>query len=217
MDSPSPSAACSDTPDTPNMSDDDEPSISEDIDGTISKINAVIVVINDKSNIPRNFKMLTRQLYLISKIFENTETYIETANETTKTDLALTIKKWKYKAMDLYDLFVLEDCYSQLDKSIQVIKWFLDNLKGIVTKFPETTTSRSKEALAKAIKEVTQMESESFSNTDDLRRQTFTHFGSGPRSGHQNITTGNSNQYISVGGNQINGPGTQYIGTNFIA
>jgi alkaline phosphatase len=234
------------------MSDDGEASILEDIDGIILIIDAVVVVINDKLNIPRNFKTLTRQPFLISKILEDTQTYITTANETTKTDLALTIEKCKDKAMDLYDLFLPEDCYSQLDKSIQVIKWFLDNLQGIITKFPETTTPRSKEALAKAIKEVSQMESDSFLNTDDLRRQTFTHFGSGPQnintgngiqyneiqsnpvsrppnvvqqmglfahfgSGHQNITTGNGNQYISEGGNQINGPGTQYIGTNFIA
>ncbi|KFY03785.1 hypothetical protein V490_00088 [Pseudogymnoascus sp. VKM F-3557] len=202
MDPPSPSTACSDTPDTPNMSDDGEASIFEDIDGIISIIDAVIDVIDDKSNIPRNFKTLTRQPPLISKIFENIQTYVKTANETTKSDLALTIEKCKDKAMDLYNLFVPEDCYSQLDKSIQVIKGFLDNLQGIVTKFPGTTTPRSKEALAKAIKEVSQMESESFLNTDDLRRQTFTHFGSGP----QNINTGNGIQYNEIQSNPVSRP-----------
>jgi hypothetical protein len=233
------------------MSDDGEASIFEDIAGILLIIDAVVVVIDDKSNIPRHFKTLTRQPFLISKILEDIQAYVETANETTKTNLALTIEKFQDQAMDLYDLFVPEDCYSQPDKSIQVIKGFLDDLQGIVTEFPETTIPRRKEALLKAIKEVSRMELESFLNTDDWRR-TFTHFGSGPHnintsngiqyneiqsnpisrppnavrrmglfahfgSGHQNITTGNSNQYISEGGNQINGPGTQYIGTNFIA
>ncbi|KFY47192.1 hypothetical protein V495_02066 [Pseudogymnoascus sp. VKM F-4514 (FW-929)] len=250
MDSLSLSTACSDTLDTPNISDDGEASIFEEIDGIILIIDAVVVIINEKSNIPRNFKTLTRQPFLISKILEDIQAYVKTANETTRTDLALTIEKCKDQAMDLFDLFVPEDCYSQLDKSIQVIKGFLDNLQGIVTKFPETTTRRSKEALAKAIKEVSQMKSESFLNTDD-RRRTFTHFGSGPQnintgngiqynetqsnpvsrppnvvrlglfahfgSGHQNINTGKGTQYNSGGGNQKNGPGTQYIGMNFIA
>ncbi|KFY57150.1 hypothetical protein V496_06540 [Pseudogymnoascus sp. VKM F-4515 (FW-2607)] len=252
MDSPSLSTACSDTPDTPNTSNDGEASIVEDIDKIIIIIDAVVVVIDDKSNIPINFKTLTRQPYLISKILEDIQTYVKTESETTKTDLALTIAltnliwKCKDKAMDLYDLFVLEKCYSQLDKSIQVIKGFLDNLQGIVMRFPETTTLRSTEALAKAIKDVSQMES-----ADDLQRRTFTHFGSGPQnintrngiqyneiqsnpvsrppnivrqmglfahfgSGPQYINTGNGTQYNSGGGNQKNGSGTQYIGTNFI-
>ncbi|KFY83550.1 hypothetical protein V498_07985, partial [Pseudogymnoascus sp. VKM F-4517 (FW-2822)] len=192
----------SDTLDTPNMSHDGEASIFEVIDGILKIINAVIVVIDDKSNIPRNFKTLTKQPSLISKIFEDIQTYVKTANETTKTDLALTIEKCKDKAMDLYDLFVPEDCYSQLDKSIQAIKGFLDKLQGIVTKFPGTTTPRSKKALVKAIEEVSQMESESFLNTDDLRRRTFTHFGSGP----QNINTGNGIQYNEIQSNPVSRP-----------
>ncbi|KFY99066.1 hypothetical protein V498_01040 [Pseudogymnoascus sp. VKM F-4517 (FW-2822)] len=252
MDSPSPSTACSDTADTPNMSDDGEASIVEDIDGIILIVDAVVVIINEKSNIPRNFKTLTRQPFLILKILEDTQKYVKTANETTKTDLAPTIEKCKDQAMDLFDSFVPDDCYSQLDESIQVIKGILDNLQGMVTRFPGTATRRSKAALVKAIKEVSQMESESFLNTDDLRKRTFTHFGSGPQnintgngiqyneiqsnsvsrppnvvrqmglfanfgSGPQNINTGNGTQYNSGGGNQMNGSGTQYIGTNFIA
>ncbi|KFY66825.1 hypothetical protein V497_00668 [Pseudogymnoascus sp. VKM F-4516 (FW-969)] len=251
MDSPSPSTACSDTADTPNMSDDDEASIVKDIDEIITIIDAVVIAIDDKSNIPRNFKTLTRQPYLISKILEDIQTYVKTANQTTKTNLALTIEKFQDQAMDLYNLFVPEDCYSQPDKSIQVIKGLLNDLQGIVTEFPETTIPRRKEALLEAIKEVSRIKLESFLNTDDWRR-TFTHFGSGPQnintsngiqyneiqsnpisrppnavrrmglfahfgSGHQNINTGNGTQYNSGGGNQMNGSGTQYIGTNFIA
>ncbi|KFX96464.1 hypothetical protein O988_05292 [Pseudogymnoascus sp. VKM F-3808] len=201
MGSPSPSTTCSDTPYTPNMSDDGEASIFEDIAGILLIIDAVVVVIDDKSNIPRNFKTLTRQPFLISKILEDIQAYVETANETTKTNLALTIEKFQDQAMDFYDLFVPEDCYSQPDKSIQVIKGFLDDLQGIVTEFPETTIPRRKEALLKAIKEVPQMELESFLNTDDWRR-TFTHFGSGP----QNINTSNGIQYNEIQSNPISRP-----------
>jgi hypothetical protein len=212
------------------MSDDGEASIFEDIDGIISFIDAVIVI-NDKSNIPRNFKTLTIQLPLISKIFDDTQTYVKTANETTKTDLAPTIKNCKVQAINLFNLFVRGNCYSQLDKSIQVIRGFLDNLQGIVTKFPRATTHRSKEALEKAIKEVSQMESESFLNTDDPRRRINTSNGiqyneipRNPVSRRRNVVRRmgplahfGSGYNNSEGGNQKNGSGTQYNGTNFIA
>ena len=72
-------------------------------------------------------------------------------------------------------------------------------------------TLRTKEQLAKAVEEVAKMEP---SLPDGFEQMpVYAHYGSGA----QNNNTGGGSQYNNNStGNQNNGPGQQYIGTNHI-
>lgn len=92
-----------------------------------------------------------------------------------------------------------------------LIGGILDDLQLLATRFPKVTTNRGKEQLAKAIKEVAVMEPSLPDGFEEA--PAFAHYGSGA----QNVNTGVGHQYNNNStGNQNNGPGNQYIGTNHI-
>jgi hypothetical protein len=88
----------------------------------------------------------------------------------------------------------------------------LDDLQLLAMRFPEVTTPRGKDQLAKAIEEVTEMKPslpDGFEQTP-----TYAHYGSGAQNNNTGSGTQNNNNST---GNQNNGPGQQFIGTNHIS
>ena len=82
----------------------------------------------------------------------------------------------------------------------------LDDLQLLATRFPKVMKPRGKEELAKAIDEMARMEP---SLPDGFEKT--------PAYTAQNVQLGGGNQYNNNStGNQLNGPGNQYIGTNHI-
>jgi len=93
-----------------------------------------------------------------------------------------------------------------------LVRRVLDDLQLLTTRFPEATTARGKEQLAKAVEKVSSMEP---SLPDDFEQiPAYAHYYG---SGTQNNNTGSGIQHNNSGtGNQNSGSGNQYIGTNRI-
>ena len=193
------------------------------ISSIISIIDAtkqVYEAVDDEVGLPKNFKKSATKLPLISKILEDAETYINKVDEDTKNAFEPTLKDCKVQATKLQELFAKvmpEEDDSRWDRYIKaartigkggrietLIGGILVNLQFLATRFPEVTTARGKEHLAKAVEEVSSMEP---SLPDDFEQMpAYGHYGSGA----QNNNTGSGTQHNN------SGSGQQYIGTNYI-
>lgn len=203
--------------------------------GIISSIISVIdatkqlyEAIEDAAGLPTNFKKSASKLPIIAKLLEDAERYINnSADESIKAAFAPTLEDCQVQATLLQELFekvIPEEGASRWDRYVKaartigkggrvesLVRGILDDLQLLATRFPEVTTPRGKDQLAKAIEEVAGMEPSLPDGFDDA--PTFAHFGSGA----QNNNTGGGSQYNNNStGNQNNGPGSQYIGTNHI-
>jgi hypothetical protein len=200
------------------------------ISSIISIIDAtkqVYEAVEDEVGLPTNFKKSATKLPLISKLLEDAERYVNNvADESIKAAFTPTLKDCKVQAIQLQELFekVMPeegdsrwDRYTKAARTIgkggrveSLVRGILDDLQLLATRFPEVTTLRGKDQLAKAIEEVTKMEP----SLPDGFEQTpaYAHYGSGA----QNNNTGGGTQNNNSTGNQNNGPGQQFIGTNHI-
>ena len=196
------------------------------ISAIISIIDAthqVYEAVKDEAGLPTNFKKSATKLPLISKLLEDAEIYVKTADEATGIAFTPTLEDCRAQAIQLQDLFgkvMPEDGESRWDRYVKaartigkggrvedLVRRILDDLQLLATRFPEVATQRRKEQLAMAVEEVTKMEP---SLPDGFEQMpTYAHYGSGA----QNNITG---QHINSGGNQMYGSGQQYIGTNHI-
>jgi hypothetical protein len=92
-----------------------------------------------------------------------------------------------------------------------LVRGIIDSLQLMAINFPELASPRSKDQLGKAVQEVSKMEPSLPDGFEEA--PAFAHYGSGA----QNVNTGGGSQYNNNStGNQNNGPGQQYIGTNNI-
>jgi hypothetical protein len=194
----------------------------------IDATNQVYEAVKDETGLPTNFKKSATKLPLISKLLEDAERYINgAADKSTKAAFAPTLMGCEVQATQLQELFkkvMPEEGDSRWDRYVKaartigkggrietLMKGILDDLQLLTTKFPEVTTPRGKEQLAKALEEVTKMDPsllEGFEQTP-----AYAHYGSGV----QNINNGDGTQNNNNStGNQINGAGQMYIGTNHI-
>ncbi|KFY82785.1 hypothetical protein V498_08453 [Pseudogymnoascus sp. VKM F-4517 (FW-2822)] len=198
--------------------------------GIISAIISIIDVtkqvyeaVDDEAGLPTNFKKSATKLPLISKLLEDAERYVNNvADESIQAAFTPTLKACKVQATHLQELFKTVmpeegdsrwDRYGKAARTIgkggrveSLVGGILDNLQLLATRFPEVTTPRGIDQLAKAIKEVTEMDP---SLPDGFEQMpAYAHYGSGA----QNINTGAGPQYNNNStGNQLNGPGNQYI------
>jgi alkaline phosphatase len=201
------------------------------ISSIISIIDAtkqVYEAIEDEVGLPTNFKKSATRLPLISKLLEDAERYVNnTADESIKAAFASTLEDCKVQATQLQELFekvMPEESDSRWDRYVKaartigkggrvesLVGGILDDLQLLATRFPEVTTPRGKDQLAKAIEEVTKMEP----SLPDGFEQTpaYAHYGSGAQNNNTGGGTQNNNNST---GNQNNGPGQQFIGTNHI-
>jgi hypothetical protein len=201
------------------------------ISAIISIIDAtkqVYEAAEDEAGLPTNFKKSATKLPLISKLLDDAERYVNNAaDESVKFAFTPTLEDCKDRATQLQSLFrnVMPEegdsrwnRYAKAARTIgkggrveRLIGGILDDLQFLATKFPEVTTARGKEQLAKAIEEVSKMEPSLPDGFEEA--PAITHNGSGA----QNVHMGGGNQYNNNStGSQINGSGQQYIGTNYI-
>ncbi|PVH68023.1 TPR-like protein [Cadophora sp. DSE1049] len=193
----------------------------------IDATNQVYEAVKDEAGLPTNFKKSATKLPLISKLLEDAERYVKAADEATETAFTPTLEDCKAQATKLQELFervMPEEGESRWDRYVKaartigkggrvenLVGGILDDLQLLATRFPEVTTPRTKEQLAKAVEEVTKMEP---SLPDGFEQMpAYAHYGSGA----QNNNTGSGIQHINSGtGHQNSGSGQQYIGTNHI-
>lgn len=199
------------------------------ISAIISIIDAthqVYEAVKDEAGLPTNFKKSAAKLPLISKLLEDAERYVEAADEAAKTAFAATLDNCKAQAIQLQELFnkvMPEDGESRWDRYVKAARTIgkggrVENLVGgilgdlqlLATRYPEVSSPRTKEKLAKAVEEVTKMEP---SLPDGFEQMpTYAHYGSGA----QNNNTGDGIQHINtVTGHQNSGSGTIIIGNNY--
>jgi hypothetical protein len=167
----------------------------------IDAINKVYEAVKDEAGLLTNFKKLTTKLPLISKLLEDVKRYVSNAADVSiKVAFALTLEDCKAQVTQFQELFkkvMLEEGNSRWDRYAKaartigkggrvesLVGGILDDLQLLSTRFPEVTTLRGKDQLAKAIKEVTEMEP----SLPDGFEQTlaYAHYGSGA----QNNNTG---------------------------
>ena len=200
------------------------------ISAIISIIDAthqVYEAVKDEAGLPTNFKKSATKLPLISKLLEDAEIYVKTADEATGIAFTPTLEDCRAQAIQLQDLFgkvMPEDGESRWDRYVKAARTIgkggrVENLVGgilgdlqlLAIRFPEVTTPREKEQLAKAVEEVTKMEP---SLPDGFEQMpAYAHYGNGAQ--NNNIGGGTQNNNNSTG-NQNNGPGQMFIGTNHI-
>ncbi|KFY02662.1 hypothetical protein O988_02002 [Pseudogymnoascus sp. VKM F-3808] len=201
------------------------------ISAIISIIDAtkkVYEAVEDEAGLPTNFKKSATKLPLILKLLEYAEEYVNNeTDESIKAAFTPTLEDCKVQAIHLQELFekVMPgegdsrwDRYMKAARTIgkggrveSLVGGILDDLQLLATRFPEITTLEGKDQLATAIEEVTKMEP----SLPDGFEQTpaYAHYVGGA----QNVQLGGGNQYNNNStGNQLNGPGNQYIGTNHI-
>jgi alkaline phosphatase len=203
--------------------------------GIISSILSIIDAtkqvyesLEDDAGLPTNFKKSATKLPLISKLLEDAERYInDVTDKSTKAAFIPVLEDCKSQATQLQELFekvIPEESDSRWDRYVKVARTIgkggrveslvgriLDDLQLLATRFPDVTTLRGKDQLAKAIEEVTKMEP---SLPDDFEQTpAYAHYGSGAQN---NNTSGGTQYNNNSTGNQNNGPGQQYIGTNHI-
>jgi alkaline phosphatase len=200
------------------------------ISSIISIIDAtkqVYEAVEDGAGLPTNFKKSATKLPLISKLLEDAERYVNNAaDESIKAAFTPTLEDCKVQATHLQELFgkvVRDEGDSRWDRYVKaartigkggrveaLVGGILDDLQLLTTKFPEVTSPRGKEQLAKAIEEVSKMEP---SLPDGFEQMpAFANYGSGTQN---NNTGGGPQNNNNITGNQISG-GQMYIGTNHI-
>lgn len=202
--------------------------------GIISSVISIIEAtknayeaVQDEKGLPTNFKKSAQKLPLIAKLLEDAERYINnTTDESTRSAFTPTLEDCKAQATDLQELFdkvMPEEGDSRWDRYVKaartigkkgrvegLVGGILEDLQLLTTRFPDVTTDRGKDQLAKAIEEVAQMEP---SLPDGFEQApVYAHYGSGAQNNNVGGTQYNNNST----GNQNNGPGQQYIGTNHI-
>lgn len=193
----------------------------------IDATNQVYEAVKDESGLPTNFKKSATRLPTISKLLDDAERYLLAADESIKAAFTPTLEDCKVQATHLQELFekvLPEEGDSRWDRYIKaartigkggrvenLMKGILYDLQLLATKFPEVTTPRGKDWLAKAVEEVTGMDP---SLPDGFEQMpSCAHYGSGA----QNVNTGSGIQHINSGtGHQNSGSGQLYIGTNHI-
>lgn len=192
----------------------------------IDATNQVYEAVKDEAGLPTNFKKSATKLPLISKLLEDAERFIKAADESIKAAFTPTLEDCKVQATHLQELFekvIPEEGDSRWDRYVKaartigkggrvesLMKGILDDLQLLATKFPEVTTQRGKEQLAKAINEVTGMEA---SLPDGFEQMpAYVHYGSGAQ--NNNTGGGTQNNNNSTGNQNIGGH--MYIGTNHI-
>lgn len=196
------------------------------ISSIISIIDAtkqVYEAVEDEGGLPKNFKKSATKLPLISKLLEDAERYINNvADESTKLAFTPTLEDCKIQATQLQEVFgkvMPEEGDSRWDRYVKaartigkggrvesLIGGILDDLQLLAVKFPEVTTPRGREQLAKAIEEVSKMEPSLPDGFEEA--PAFAHYGSGA----QNNNTGSGIQHNNSGtGNQNSGSGQQFI------
>ena len=194
------------------------------VDATIQVTN----VIKDEAGLPPNFKTAATKLPLITKLLEDAERYVETsADDIVTSTFTPVLADCKEKAIQLQRLFakvIPEEsdsrfgCYVKAARTIgkggrveTLMTGILSSLQLLATKFPDAVSRRGQESLTKAIEEVKNMEPSLPDGFEDL--PSYAHYGSGA----QNVNAGGGSQYNNNStGNQNNGPGSQFIGTNHI-
>lgn len=194
------------------------------VDATIKEYHAA----KDEAGLPPNFKTVATKLPLVSKLFEDAERYINNKADGTITAIFTPVlTDCKEKATQLQQLFVKvipTEGDSRMDQYIKaartigrggrvetLMKGILGNLQLLVIEFPEVMSSRGQANLTEAIEEVKELEPSLPDGFKDA--PSFAHYGSGA----QNVNTGLGRQYNNNStGNQNNGPGNQFIGTNHI-
>jgi len=201
------------------------------ISSIISIIDAtkkVYDAVKDEKGLPANFKKSATKLPIILKLLKDAETYIEnTADESIRAAFTPTLENCNCQATQLQELFAKvmpEKGDSRLDRYMKaartigkdgrvesLVRGILDDLQLLTTRFPKVTSAREKEQLAKAIKEVTMMES--FLPDGFEQISTYAHYGSGAQN---NNTGGGTQNNSNVIGSQNNGSGNQYNVTNNI-
>lgn len=200
------------------------------ISAVISIVDATFKVYNaarDETGLPPNFKTVATKLPLISTLLEGAERYIKgKANDAFTTKLTPILSDCKEKATQLQQLFdkvISNEGDSRIERYLKaartigkggrvetLMKGILDDLHLLTIKFPESMSERGQANLTEAIEEAGELEPslpEGFENALN-----FAYHGSGA----QNVNTGLGRQYNNSTGNQNNGPGSQYIGTNHI-
>lgn len=202
--------------------------------GIISSIVSIIEAtknvyeaVQDEKGLPKNFKKSAQKFPLISKLLEDAEEYIKnTDDESIKSAFTPTLEDCKDQATDLQELFnkvIPEEGDSRWDRYVKaartigkkgrvegLVGGILEDLQLLTTRFPDVTTERGKDQLAKAIEDVAKMEP---SLPDGFEQgPVYAHYGSGAQNNNIGGTQYNNNST----GNQNNGPGQQYIGTNHI-
>ncbi|CEJ89965.1 hypothetical protein VHEMI05779 [[Torrubiella] hemipterigena] len=201
------------------------------ISAVISIIDATIQLssaIKDEAGLPSNFKTVAAKLPLIAKLLDDAERYVEEeANDDLTSTFIPVLRDCEEKATKLKVLFekvVPANGDSRAGRYIKaartigkggrvetLMKEILDSLQLLTTIFPKVTSRRGLENLTKAIEEVGEMKPSLPDGFEDAA--TYTHYGSGA----QNVNTGVGSQYNNNStGNQNNGPGIQYIGTNHV-
>ncbi|KAL3428105.1 hypothetical protein PVAG01_01614 [Phlyctema vagabunda] len=192
----------------------------------IDATNQVYEAVKDEAGLPTNFKKSATKLPLISKLLEDAERYVKAADEATETAFTPTLEDCKTQAIQLQELFekvMPEEGESRWDRYVKaariigkggrvenLVGGILDDLQLLATRFPEVTTPRTKEQLAKAVEEVTKMEP---SLPDGFEQMpTYAHYGSGA----QNNNIGSGIQHNNSGtGHQNSGSGTINIRNNY--
>ncbi|OBT53876.1 hypothetical protein VE04_06248 [Pseudogymnoascus sp. 24MN13] len=201
------------------------------ISAIISIIDAahqVYEAVQVEAGLPTNFKKSATKLPLISKLLEDAERYVKEADEATKTAFAPTLEGCKAQAIQLQELFdkvMPEEGESRWDRYVKaartigkggrvenLVGGILDDLQHLATRYPEVTSLRTIEQLAKAVEEVTKMEP---SLPDGFEQMpAYAHYGSGA----QNNNTGGGIQHINTGtGQQYSGSGTMNISNTYNA
>jgi hypothetical protein len=193
----------------------------------IDTARQVYETVDNEAGLSTNFKKSATKLPLVSELLENTGKYVDTeADEATRLAFTPTLNDCKDQAAYLQQLFekiVPKDGDSRWNRYLKaartigkggyvemLIGGILDNLQLLATNFPQVSTSRGKEELAKAIEEVSKMEP---SLPEGFEKDTkFANYGN--RSHNFNM---GGNQYNNNStGNQNNGPSQQFIGPNHI-
>lgn len=199
------------------------------ISAIISIIDAthqVYEAVKDEAGLPTNFKKSAAKLILISKLLDDAERYVEAADEATRTAFAPTLEDCKAQAIQLQELFnkvMPEEGESRWDRYVKaartigkggrvenLVGGILDDLQLLATNYPEVTSLRTKEQLAKAVEEVAKMKP---SIPDGFEQMpAYAYYGSGA----QINNTGGGIQHIVTGaGYQNSGSGTMIIANNY--
>lgn len=201
------------------------------ISAVISIIDATVKLYNtskDEAGLPPNFKTVSTKLPLVSKLLEDAERYVqgkaEDAITATFTPVLTDCKEKATQLQQLFDKVIPAEGDSRIDRYFKaartigkggrvetLMKGILDNLQLLTAKFPEVTSVRGQANLIEAIEEVQHLEPSLPDGFEDA--PSFAHYGGGAL----NVNTGLGSQYNNNStGNQNNGPGNQYIGTNHI-
>lgn len=177
----------------------------------------------DEAGLPPNFKTVATKFPLISKLLEDAGRFVEDgADEGLFLTLMPIVTDCNQKATLLQQLFekvIAAEGDSRFERYVKaartigkggrvetLMKAILEDLQLLTMKFPRAVSRREQENLTGAIEEAGKLEPslpDGFENAS-----TFANYGSGA----QNVNAGAGSLY----NHQNNGPGNQYVGTNYI-